>query len=631
MSMSLIVKQSVILAAGKGVRLDRPDTPKPLVSVGNKPMILWNIEHLQNIGVDDLYAVVGFRGNEIKRELTDNPGIKAKIHYINQQDDSKEGMLKSILSLSGIVSGPFFLVVSDLVIQENPYDFFNSIKNDGEFFYTLISSGKGDRSGALSKVFTQNNNVESIGRDLDKSNGLEVGVYYFPDNAINYIRLLADVSPQIKSFDELLKKLVEEKMLKAVFLRDGIEWFDVNTPATHIRAEIFARNITGNAVLNSKKTSKIDDLNIFSQFSRTKLMRTDISIAKGLLNRIGEVRIIPEEFYDSPHFIITDSKVNELYGDEVLKKFLNLGYDVKKLVMPAGEEFKKVGEYIKLADEIFSFGMDKKSILISLGGGVVNNMAGFLASTLYRGIGLIHIPTTTMAQVDAAIDFKQAINSPKGKNLLGSYHPAMRIVIDPEVLITLDGRHINNGIAESIKHALTQDPDFFKFLIENYANIKDIDILENIIRKTIELKVPLLNGDTKNDRNEMLPQYGHSIAHAIEHLSSYDLLHGEAISVGMCITAEISKLINICDSYTVDAHYDICRKYSLPVTVPDYITAEDIINMIRFDKHHIKQGPEMALLKNIGNPWDDNGVYAVPIDYEILKRAISINKSKKQK
>src|SRR3989344_1924918 len=125
--MSSKKQQSVILAAGKGTRLDRADTPKPLVKVGNKPMILRNIEHLQDRGVNNIFIVIGFRGDEIKKELTGNSAVNADLHYVVQKDSSKDGMLKSILSLEGVINGPFFLVVSDLVMQENPYDFFKLI------------------------------------------------------------------------------------------------------------------------------------------------------------------------------------------------------------------------------------------------------------------------------------------------------------------------------------------------------------------------------------------------------------------------------------------------------------------------------------------------------------------------
>ena len=628
----MITKNAVILAAGKGQRLDKFNTPKPLVKVGGKPMILWCIRQLQEAGIENILIVTGERGEEIKKELTGNSEIKAKIKYIKQKDGSREGMQKSVMSIdNNIVSEPFFLTMPDLIIEANPYEFFNEVDNseNKESVYELVDMRRDqfERSAACSKVYVEGKSIRFVGRDLSDYNGVEVGIYYFTPQSFNLFKQIVEENQNISSFYEALQKLASRDSLKNIELREG-EWFDVNTPSTHIRAEIFARKQQEVKMVPTSRNTMREPI-VFSNFYRNKVMQTDIIIETGILGRLDSIRIIPERFADSPHFIITDTVVDKLYGDKVLSGLLKVGYNVKKIVVEEGEKTKNINEYARLADEIFAHGIDEHSIIISLGGGVINNISGFLASTLYRGIGLIHIPTTMMAQVDAAIDFKQAVNSANGKNLLGSYHPAMRIVIDPSVLLTLDDRHINNGISESIKHALIQDIDFLRYLENNSDKIRDVDFLEFVVRKTIELKVPLLCGDVSEDYNEMLPQYGHSAGHAVEHLSSYDLLHGEALAIGMCITAEIARLLDVCEDDIVEAHYNICEKYNLPTRLPDYMTEEDVCNVIKYDKHYLKGTPNMALVQGIGEIWNDNNIYSAPIDYEILKQAININKEKK--
>ena len=625
-------KNAVILAAGKGQRLDKFNTLKPLVKVGGKPMILWCIKQLQEVGIENIYIVIGERGEEIKKEITGNQEVKAKVKYIEQKDSLREGMLKSVMSLSNdVVSEPFFLTMSDLIIEKNPYEFFREINNldNVNSVYELVDMRKDQfkRSAACSKVYAEGESIKFVGRYLSDYNGVEVGIYYFSNESFNLFKQIVENNGSIKSFYEALQKLASKDLLKKVELSEG-EWFDVNTPSTHIRAEIFMRKLQEIKITPANRSS-MREFNAFSNFYRNKIMQTDIFIEKGLLDKLDQVRLIPELFADSPHFILTDSVVDKLYGEKVLNGLLKAGYNVRKLVVPEGEKTKNINEYAKLADKIFSHGMDERSIIISLGGGVINNIAGFLASTLYRGIGLIHIPTTMMAQVDAAIDFKQAVNSANGKNLLGSYHPAMCIAIDPKILLSLDDRHINNGISESIKHALTQDMNFLRYLMDNSGKIRDVDFLEYVVRRTIELKVPLLNGDVRDDYNEMLPQYGHSVGHAVEHLSSYDLLHGEALAIGMCITAEIARLLDICGDDIVEAHYSICKKYNLPTKLPDYITEDDVCNVIKYDKHYLKGSPHMALAQKVGEVWNYNNTYSAPINYEILKQAININKKKK--
>lgn len=620
-----MVTQGVILAAGKGVRLDRGDSPKPLVRVGNKPLILWNIEQMQSAGISDIYIVIGYRGDEIKKELIGNPLVVARIHYIEQTaDNSKAGMLASVLSLRRYIEGAFFLAMSDLIIEKNPYSLFPHI-GEGEIA-TLVGAEEKTykRAGALSKVVHADGRVVSVSRELPSYNGFEIGVYLIGGDVLGNIeaRLERD---GLSNFELVLQAWAGEGRLEATLLTEG-EWFDVNTPSTHIRAEIFARNRLAKKREARQRPLQIPQ--IFNSFSRGKNMETGIIVERGIINRLGEIEILPPGVEESPHFILTDSIVDALYGSKVQEGFAKAGYTVYKIVIPPGESSKSAAQYLDLAETIFSHGMDKSSYIISLGGGVINNIAGYLASTLYRGIGLVHIPTSMMAQVDAAIDFKQAVNSVKGKNLLGSYYPAEKIIIDPDLLATLPERHVRNGIAESIKHALTQDPAFFDFLIKGVDNITNPEFLEEVVRKTVDLKVPLLTGDPADDRNEMLPQYGHSVGHAVEHLSSYDLLHGEAVSIGMCVSAEIAKLLGIADDETVAAHYDILKRYGLPTKVPDAMTDEDIANVIRYDKHYVKQDPHKALVQKVGFAWNDDGVHGIPIPYEILRRAIIANKER---
>src|SRR3989338_3496067 len=623
---------AVILAAGKGNRLDRHNNPKPLVKVGDKPMILHVIEHMQDAGITHIHIVIGHRGEEIKKELTNNKCVTAHITYVNQNDSSVHALLKSLLMLRGTLHEPFFVSMADLVMEHNPFSTMADIKRVDTklLLYSLIGvdSSKFKRTGALSRACVEGEHVTNIGRDLSKFDGLEVGVYYFPKDALQGLYKLS-LRSGIKDFGALLTYLAKKRKLGWKPLLGG-EWFDINTPSTHVRANMFVRE-RNRPVPAAKERREMSSPKQFSSFARTKIMITNIVLERGILDHLGSVRIIPESRAVSTHFILTDSVLDSLYGKRVFEGLTHAGYDVKKLVIPAGEASKSIATYTRLADGIFSYGLDKKSTIISLGGGVVNNIAGVLAGTLYRGIHLIHLPTSMMAQVDAAIDFKQAINSTSGKNLIGSYYPASFVVIDPNVLETLEERHIRNGIAESIKHAITQDKVFFKRLLHGAQRIHDIDFLEFVIKKTLELKVPLLNGDTDDDFNEMLPQYGHSVGHAIEHLSSYELLHGEAISIGGCVSAEIAGLLGIAEGKVVQEHYEIAKKFKLPSIVPEEITSEHICEMIRFDKHYEGDFPHMALPQKIGDMWQDKGVYGAPIDFEILGRAIENNKKKKKK
>lgn len=619
--MAQVIKKAAILAAGRGARLDRLNSPKPLVKVGGRPLILWIIKHLEEAGVVDITIVVGERNREVVRALTGHEEIKAAIHFVEAPAGDSMSLARSVASLKEYINEPFYLAMADLVFERNPFLVFS-----GSEPQALVDTNvtRAERSGARARAVT-----DSAGRIIDAGHELnegavQTGVYVLDSH---FLEWLNKSEAKSGSLDQALVQYGNSRSVMAVLLPVG-DWYDVNTPAVHVRAELLARRLLNQgapAILSSQTQRSLD---IGHTFSRRRTLQTHIVVEQGVLARLVERQLIPESHLHSNHYIITDATVDALYGEQVRQGLSARGAAVHKLVVAPGEATKNIHVYARLADEIFSRGLDKHSIIISLGGGVVNNIAGFLASTLYRGIGLIHIPTTSMAQVDAAIDFKQAVNASFGKNLFGSYYAAQTIVIDPTVLLSLTQRHLYDGFAESIKHALTQNAGFLRFLNENADRLHDVNILEEIVRRTLALKVPLLNGDTADDYNEMLPQYGHSVAHAVEHLSGYELLHGEAVAVGMCVVAEVAHLMGVASQEIVDAHYRICEQYRLPTRVPDDISPEDVCATIRYDKHYLWGRPHMALVVEPGKCWEENGIYGLPVDYELVKQAVQINQSR---
>lgn len=244
-----------------------------------------------------------------------------------------------------------------------------------------------------------------------------------------------------------------------------------------------------------------------------------------------------------------------------------------------------------------------------------------------------------MGMTDAAIDFKQAVNHHLGKNLLGSYYPASKIIIDPEVLQTLNERHILNGISEALKHALCQSREMTEAIVlplqkDLYAALRDPVYLEMVCRECIDHKVPTLNHYKESDFNEMVPQYGHAVAHAVEHLSFHTkgvspLLHGEAVAVGMCVTAEVSKLLGACDQQAVDDHYRYIYQAGLPIFVPDGLTLDAIQMKLCYDKHYVKK-PTMGLLSEVGHMFcQEDGSYSVEVDNDVIRKALEANMARR--
>lgn len=326
----------------------------------------------------------------------------------------------------------------------------------------------------------------------------------------------------------------------------------------------------------------------------------------------------------SNHFLISDTNVFNLYGKQVLNEIKIHGPNTKEILLQPDEKSKSMNCYQDTLDSILVKGLDKESYIICLGGGVVSNLAGFLASTLYRGINFINIPTTTLAQVDASIDFKQAINLRHGKNLIGSFYPAEKIILDPSILKTLDHRNYVNGFSESIKHALVQDQTFYTDLMYFAdSDFRDESACENIVKRSIELKLEVMKNYKEDSTlyKEMTKQYGHSIGHAIEHVSNGEIYHGEAIAIGMFTSAMISVMRGISSEDLLDVHANIFKKFNLPFKLPNSLCIDKVLQTMRYDKHYLKI-PKMMLLKSIGVPYCYENSYDISVSFDELRTAL---------
>jgi 3-dehydroquinate synthase len=365
-------------------------------------------------------------------------------------------------------------------------------------------------------------------------------------------------------------------------------------------------------------------------FCRQKQLKTNIIFASGSFEDLDWSDILPATFIHGARtaFIITDKVVGHLYAAELQSSLEKAHIRTTLIIVEDGEAGKSINSFISTASSIIENRVDKNSLIFGLGGGVVNNVAGVCAATIYRGIGLMQIPTTVLAQADAAIDFKQAVNLGQGKNLLGAYYPAHSVIVMPKVLETLDERNIRNGYAEILKHALLQDADFLKYMVSHNGDLTESEFLRRCVRKAIDLKLPTLNGDPRDDINEMLPQYGHAVGHAVEYLSKYSLLHGEAIAIGICVSAEVARGRGICSENTVSAHYGAFRRFGLPFSVPDYISTADLIGMIRRDKHYTDQC-EMVLPKTVGQIARNGRNVTFGVTDDELSRAIEVNRGRR--
>ncbi|HMG72917.1 MAG TPA: hypothetical protein VK582_05405 [Pyrinomonadaceae bacterium] len=350
-------------------------------------------------------------------------------------------------------------------------------------------------------------------------------------------------------------------------------------------------------------------------------------IGDGIVEDASAIATLLRERRRSNHIVISDNRVFSLHGQYLLSRLRSFGISVCVFLVRPGENSKSLDSYQRLINRVLKAGIDQSSCVLTLGGGMVNNLGGFIAATLYRGLTLVHLPTSLMAQVDAAIDRKQAVNHPLGKNLIGSLYSPHAVFIDPRLLRTLSAMQLRNGMAEPIKHALTQSNSFFRFLIENADRLHDPAFLETMIKKTIRLKLGLMRLNGKTVDGEFIMQYGHCIGHALERSSNYALSHGEAIAIGMRISAEVSLAKGIGNSALIDAHDLILKKYGLPTVVPDSVKVVNVLKSVEYDKGMLQRTPRLCLLRSVGEVYRERAGCAVYVSWPVLKRSLLRNMS----
>jgi len=326
---------------------------------------------------------------------------------------------------------------------------------------------------------------------------------------------------------------------------------------------------------------------------------TPIYFGHGVVTQGDRIPTMLRAHAASRHVLIADARVHRMYGAPLVARLQKAGIDVAVCTVAPEETSKSADTYLRLVDTVLRSGIDKASHVLTLGGGVVNNVGGFVAATVFRGLPLIHLPSSLMAQLDAAVDVRQAINHGSGKNLIGAMYAPKAVVIDPSLLATLPLRHLRSGLAEAIKHALTQSRPFFRYLREHATQIRDEDFLRYVVRETIRRKLALMR-HRRADGGDFLLQYGHCIGHAIETATCYRYSHGEAIAIGMTVSAQIAVNLGVSGPALVEEHRAIFRAYGLPSRLRRDADVDAIVALMLHDKYAASQTPRMAVLRRIG-------------------------------
>lgn len=323
-----------------------------------------------------------------------------------------------------------------------------------------------------------------------------------------------------------------------------------------------------------------------------------ILIKKGVIKDIGyEIKRI----YNNKRItIITDQNVEKLYGEALIDNLVSFGFEVYVISVEPGENSKSLDILTYVYNQLLDNKMTRKDLIIAFGGGVVGDLAGFVAATFLRGLKYIQIPTSLLAQIDSSIGGKVAVNLLRGKNLVGSFYHPEAVYIDSDILKTLPRKFFYDGMSEVIKYACIKDKDLFCKLREIKTELDLFSIIDEIIYKCCSIKKEIVEKDEKEAGDRMLLNFGHTIGHAVEKAFNYkSYTHGEAVAVGMyCITRR-SEDMGITLKGTSDFIKELLIKYNLPFDLPK-IESSILLEAINIDKKSENDSINMVLLSEIG-------------------------------
>jgi 3-dehydroquinate synthase len=344
-----------------------------------------------------------------------------------------------------------------------------------------------------------------------------------------------------------------------------------------------------------------------------------VAIGSGLLDSAWSA--VDADFSKHRRFIVTDSHV---VAAGHLEKLLQGREAPTYVIHPAGEQSKNIGTVVAIVEAMEKAYLGRDTLVMALGGGTVGDIAGFAAAIFKRGVPVVQIPTTTLAQADSALGGKTGVDSSISKNAFGAFwHPAA-VFIDVAALRTLDDRQYRAGLVESVKHGLIASREYVEFIESRLDAIlnRDTSTLEMVARYNCEIKGRVVEEDPLEKNKRRILNYGHTVGHAVESASDYALLHGEAIAVGMIAAGLIEVELGLSEPGRLDRVRTVLEKLGVPVKLPANLAEDRVINVMRHDKKAVDQWPRFVLLDRLGQVHCENGQYAVPVRREVVEKAL---------
>jgi 3-dehydroquinate synthase len=344
-----------------------------------------------------------------------------------------------------------------------------------------------------------------------------------------------------------------------------------------------------------------------------------VKIGTGILGSLWPK--IEADFAGYNKFVVTDENLvsaghlQTLLGQENVPVFI---------ISPAGEASKNIDTAVSIIETMEKAYLGRDTLVIALGGGTVGDVAGFAAAIFKRGVPVVQIPTSTVAQADSSIGGKTGVDSSISKNAFGAFwHPAA-VYIDVATLATLDDRQYRAGLVESVKHAIIADSEYFEFLETNLDAVleRKPDVLEQVAYWNCKIKGSVVEADPGERNLRRILNYGHTIGHAVEAASSFELLHGEAVAIGIIAAGLIEIEMQLAEPGRLERIRQILQKLDVPVKLPKDLADKDLIDSLKRDKKAVNKWPRFVLISKIGQVYSQNGQYAVEVAPELVERVL---------
>jgi 3-dehydroquinate synthase len=347
-----------------------------------------------------------------------------------------------------------------------------------------------------------------------------------------------------------------------------------------------------------------------------------VVVAAGLRHEYG--RMIAGAASAHHYAIVSDVEVAPHYAEPLLRALAEHA-PVSLHVIPSGEAHKTRDTWARITDGLLDAGCGRDTTVVALGGGVVGDLAGFVAATFMRGVPVVQCPTTLLAMIDASIGGKTGVDTEAGKNLVGAFHPPAAVLADVETLRTLSPAQRRAGLAEAIKHGVLADAAYFDRIEAELPALLDADPAATLdaVARSVEIKAEVVRADEREHGRRKTLNLGHTLGHALEHVSGYELLHGEAVAIGMVLESRIAERLGVAERGTAGRIAEVVGRAGLPTERPRELPVDAVVDATRLDKKARGGRVEYALPSRIGAMAGADSGWALPVDDQLVHEVLA--------